>query len=136
MTPEDVVDVLTKAAAFDQRTVGEADVLAWHEVLHRCDRDDALAAVTRHYTDSRERIMPADVVRLARVVREERQRQLARHEVRALPSRFEDDVTRDVRVRDGIAACRDVLRPLMERLAAANDRLKRARLDEQGAPDA
>lgn len=117
MTPEDVVDVLTKAAAFDQRTVGEADVLAWHEVLYRVDREDALAAVTRHYTDSRDRIMPADVVRLARVVKDERQRAIARHEVRALPSRFEDDVTRDIRVKEGVAQCRDVVAIVMRRLA-------------------
>jgi hypothetical protein len=121
VTPEDVVDVLTKAAAFDQRTVGHADVLAWHEVLGRLDRDDALTAVTRHYTESRERVMPADVVRLARVVREERRRETVRSDVLALPSRYEDDVTRDLRIREGVTQCRDVIAAVMERLAAKRD---------------
>jgi hypothetical protein len=126
VTPEDVVDVLTKAAAFDQRTVGRADVLAWHEVIGRLDRDDALAAVTRHYTESRDRVMPADVVRLARVVREDRRRLEARSEALALPSRYEDDVTRDIRIKEGVAQCRDVLAAIMARLQAKREAIPAA----------
>lgn len=61
MTPADAARVLAKAAAFDQRTVGEADVRAWHEALSDLDAGDALAAVTRHYRQRTERIMPAHV---------------------------------------------------------------------------
>jgi hypothetical protein len=74
VTPEDVVDVLTKAAAFDQ---------------------------------------------LARVVREERRRETGRSDVLALPSRYEDDVTRDLRIQEGVTQCRDVITAIMERLAAS-----------------
>lgn len=76
MTPEDIIDVLAKAAAFDNRTVGKADVLAWHEVIGDLDRDDALAAVARFYgTVTERRLMPGDVRTLAgEIVRERRRR--------------------------------------------------------------
>jgi len=117
MTPEDVIDVLAKAAAFDQRTVGQADVLAWHEILQRLERDDALAAVTRHYAESRERLMPADVLRHARSVREDRRGREKAAEPLALPSRYETDEERNLRIKEGVAQCRDVLQPVMDMLA-------------------
>lgn len=104
MTPGDIARVLAKAAAFDQRTVGEADVLAWHEALSDLDASDALAAVTRHYARDTARLMPAHVRAEARAVRDERRREQV-HDVRALPSRFESDDDRADRVRRGIAAC-------------------------------
>lgn len=131
MTPEDIVDVLTKAAAFDQRTVGEADVLAWHEVLHRLDLADALAAVSRHYTESRERIMPADVVRLVRAIREERARIERRHEVRELPGKFEDDAGRDARLKAGTAKVRKVIAPIVARLSMPG--FERTKREARGA---
>jgi hypothetical protein len=75
VTPEDIIDVLAKAAAFDNRTVGKADVLAWHEVIGDLDRDDALAAVARFYGAVTERrIMPGDVRTLAGEIQRERRR--------------------------------------------------------------
>jgi hypothetical protein len=68
----EVVDVLTKCAAFDQRTVGETDVLAWHEVLGSLEIRDCLDAVTTHYTHESKRAMPADIRTLALVIRDER----------------------------------------------------------------
>lgn len=109
MTPEDVVDVLSKCSAFDQRTVGEVDVIAWHEVLCRVDRDDALAAVARHYAESSARAMPADILRQSRVARDERKRLESRAEPRELPSRFEADPDRVRRIVEGIAAARSIL---------------------------
>lgn len=82
MTPGDVVRVLTKAAAFDQRTIGEADVLAWHEALSDLDAADALAAVTRHYSTTEQRIMPVHVRRLAREVAAARREAIERDEAR------------------------------------------------------
>lgn len=117
MTPEDVIDVLAKAAAFDQRTVGQADILAWHEILQKLDRDDALAAVTRHYAESRERIMPADVIRHARSFREDRRGREKATEPRALPSRFESDEERNLRIKEGVAHCKDVIKPVLDMLA-------------------
>jgi hypothetical protein len=59
MTPGDTARLLAKAAAFDQRTIGAADVAAWHEAVGDLDAGDALAAVTRHYQRTDQRIMPS-----------------------------------------------------------------------------
>lgn len=72
MTPGDVGRVLAKAAAFDQRTVGEADVLAWAEVIGDLDAADALEAVSRHYGETDRRLMPVHIRDQARRVRLER----------------------------------------------------------------
>lgn len=74
MTPGDVARVLAKAAAFDQRTIGEADVAAWHEAVGDLDAADALAAVTRHYRQSRDRLWPADLRRHVEELDRERRR--------------------------------------------------------------
>lgn len=79
MNPIDIANVLAKAAAFDQRTVGQADILAWHEALHDLDAADALAAVTRHYSSSEQRIMPVHVRRIATELRRQR-RELEREQ--------------------------------------------------------
>ena len=101
MTHDDVVDVLAKAAAYDRRKVGETDVLAWHEIISRWDRGDALAAVTRHYTETSEWMMPADLVRHIKALREERRRETRSEPLAlALPGKFEDDPDRDRRITD------------------------------------
>lgn len=82
MTPADVIDVLTKCAAYDQRTVGEADVMAWHEILGRVERADALEAVRVHYAETRDRAMPADIRKLAATIRDARQGRERQHERR------------------------------------------------------
>lgn len=74
MTPADTGKVLMKIAAYDQRTVGAADIAAWHEVIGGMELADALAAVTRHYASSEQRIMPVHVRRLATDIRRERHR--------------------------------------------------------------
>jgi hypothetical protein len=79
MNPVDIASVLAKAAAFDQRTVGQADILAWHEALSDLEPADALAAVTRHYASSEQRIMPVHVRRHATELRRQR-RELEREE--------------------------------------------------------
>lgn len=120
MTPDETALVLAKAALVDMRTIGEEDVLAWHELLHRIDFPDALDAVRRHYSESRDRLMPADVIRLARLAREERRR-LEQHEVRALPGRYEDDAERDERKRVGMAKLRAVVAPLVARMSIGRE---------------
>lgn len=102
MNAEEISDVLAKAAAFDQRTVGAADILAWLEVVGDLDRADALEGVARHYRETSNRMMPADLRRHVKAIREERQRR-APHEIRELPSRFEADDIRDQRLREGLA---------------------------------
>lgn len=74
MTPGETARVLAKAAAFDQRTIGESDVLAWHEALADLNGADALNAITQHYATSDQRIMPVHVRRLATDIRRERHR--------------------------------------------------------------
>lgn len=115
----EVALVLTKAAAYDRRTVGEADARAWHEVLGDVELVDALAAVARHYRDSTDWLMPAHLRRLATAHRTERRRvEGAKSEALALPSRYEDDDDRAVRVKRGMAGLRPVLEAIQARLAA------------------
>lgn len=63
MTLDEVARLLGKCAAFDQRTVGRADVLAWHETIGDLDPETALRAVSRWYRDNDERINPASLRR-------------------------------------------------------------------------
>lgn len=62
MNLAEAADVLAMAAAFDSRTVGKADILAWHAVIGHLDAAEARDAVVAHYTDTRDRIMPVDVL--------------------------------------------------------------------------
>lgn len=73
LTPGDTARVLAKIAAFDQRTVGAADIAAWHEVIGHLDIGDCLNAVALHYREQSTRAMPADVRRLALAIRDTRQ---------------------------------------------------------------
>lgn len=74
MNRAQIAALLGLAAARDYRKVGETDVLAWHEDLHDLDFDDAREAVSRHYRESTERLMPAHVRRIvAQIARERRQ---------------------------------------------------------------
>lgn len=61
MTPSQTAELLTFCAAFDRRTIGKADVLAWHTVLADIDYDAARHAVTAHYATETRWIMPADI---------------------------------------------------------------------------
>jgi len=55
--------VLGKAAAFDQRTLGDADVEAWRECLgDKVDFDTAMERVTQHYRVSADRLMPVHLL--------------------------------------------------------------------------
>lgn len=73
--------LLGLAAARDQRTVGEADVLAWHEDLTAADidYDDAKQALSRFYVEmaareprDRYRASSTDIIALVRKLRTER----------------------------------------------------------------
>lgn len=75
MTPDQTVDLLTACAAFDRRTVGKSDVVAWHAIVGDLPFDLAQEAVFAHYRESREFIMPADVrTRVKRKQRDEQDR--------------------------------------------------------------
>ena len=101
MTPADMADVLSAAGIYDERTIAEADVAAWHAAAGQYDREDALAAVVRHYTDSTEWMKPAHLKQHILAIRNERASR-QQHPVRELPSRFEADDVRDTRIARGL----------------------------------
>lgn len=74
MTPEEIGRILAAAAARDNRTVGVTDVMAWREDIGDLDYRDALAAVSRHYRESTDRLMPAHVRRLVAQIERDRWR--------------------------------------------------------------
>lgn len=117
MTPAETAKLLAKASAFDQRTVGTADVAAWHEVLADVDFTDALVAVSRHYAEHVERLMPAHVRAHVKTIRAQR-RAVEHHEVLALPGRFDPDPGRDARIARGLSRCSAILAPLLAELAS------------------
>lgn len=108
MNKAEVALILAAAAARDLRTVGDADVLAWHDDLHDITYPDARDALKRHYRDSTDRIMPAHIRHHVRAIRDEHRRQAA-HPARALPSRYETDTTRDARAARGAELCRQAI---------------------------
>lgn len=74
--------VLAKAQLFDARVVTDpATILAWAEVLQptRLTLDDLLPAVVVHYSTSTTRVMPADVIRIGRERRRDRQARSGEH---------------------------------------------------------
>ena len=61
MTLDETIDLLATCAAYDRRTIGKTDAVAWHAVVCDLPFADAQQAVFAHYSESREWIMPADV---------------------------------------------------------------------------
>jgi hypothetical protein len=73
MTPADAAELLTLCAAFDRRTVGEADARAWAAALNAVPLDDdARAAVARHYAETDRWITPAHVLQQRAKIRRDR----------------------------------------------------------------
>lgn len=65
--------MLGQMQAYDQRTVGESDVIAWHALLADAPFEDCQEAVRRHYAENTDRIMPAHVRRIVRGIHGERE---------------------------------------------------------------
>lgn len=72
MSKTDTLDVLTAIAAYDLRTIGEADVTAWHLAINELPKDLALEAVVIHHKVSTDRIKPANVLGIAKSIRRDR----------------------------------------------------------------
>ena len=81
ITPQEIGDVLAMAAARDQRTVGDGDILAWYDDLNAAGITfaDARQALSRFYVqqagipaDRRFRITTPDLIELVRKTRRER----------------------------------------------------------------
>lgn len=71
MTPAETAELLGFCAAFDRRTVGKADVLAWQTVLADLPFDAARQAVIQHYATETRWIMPANIRNAVRAARAE-----------------------------------------------------------------
>lgn len=82
ITFDEIGRLLGLAAARDQRTVGDADILAWHDDLNAAGItfDDAKTALTRFYavdmaalkSEHRRRVTSPDLIDLVRKIRAER----------------------------------------------------------------
>ncbi|KAB7834049.1 zinc finger domain-containing protein [Streptomyces mobaraensis] len=73
MTPADAAELLTLCAAFDRRTIGEADARAWAYALRDVPLDDDTRdAVADHYGRTEEWITPAHVRTVRARVRADR----------------------------------------------------------------
>lgn len=74
MNRAEAAQLLTMAAAYDARTIGEADVIAWHAVLQDVDFADAQTALVDHFRISTYRLMPAHICQGVKAMRAERLR--------------------------------------------------------------
>src|SRR5215472_3174449 len=72
MTKAEVARLLAVAAAFDQRTSGEEDDMAWLAAVGDLNFGDAREAVIAHYRDSTERIMPGHIRQRVKAMRADR----------------------------------------------------------------
>lgn len=73
MNLQETANVLGFAQAFDNRTVGEANVRAWHYSLRGLNSGDVLEAIRRHYATETAWIMPAHINRLVDEIARERE---------------------------------------------------------------
>lgn len=84
MNVQQTAAVLAKAAAVDNRDVGQAAVMAWHEIIGDLDLAECLEAVARHRRDSPGVYLePGHVRRIAKVIRDENRKGDV---IRALPA--------------------------------------------------
>ena len=108
MTPADAAELLSIAAAFDRRTIGVMDAVAWADALDGLDPRECVDAVRGHFRDSTAYLMPAHVrerVLTARGVRVERERSAG--VVRAIESAR--SLSDPVRAHEGYLAASRVL---------------------------
>lgn len=69
MTKGDVGRLLSYMASFDKRTIGDSDILAWHEVLpEHLTYAKAREAVRLYYQQNTTPVMPAQVIQLAKTI--------------------------------------------------------------------
>jgi hypothetical protein len=68
----EIATILGLCASYDRRTVGEADVAAWLQVLGNLRYEDASEAIVLHYTRTREFIMPSEIIAEVKRIRNKR----------------------------------------------------------------
>lgn len=74
MSPEEIIDLLSVITAYDHRTVGDGDVEAWRLALDdphvpNMGLEECVDAVVLHYRDTREWIMPSNVIQCVKAQR-------------------------------------------------------------------
>ncbi len=73
MNATEMGKLLGFAAVFDNRTVGDADIIAWLEAIGDLPFSDARAAVAAHYRNEPDRrLMPAHVLQGVKAMRRDR----------------------------------------------------------------
>jgi hypothetical protein len=106
ITPEEIIDLLTLAAAVDSRDVSQADVAAWHMVIGALPFADALQALVEHYRKSRFSVMSADLRQGVKAIRRTRLEHAPipapRPELTDSPSQYHSELQRMIReIADG-----------------------------------
>lgn len=86
MTREEVAFLLGIIATFDRRTVGEAEVISWHQLLERHQIGDAVEAVRRHFKHSDKFLMPVHLIEGMKAVRADRHEQTRHAEISGRPA--------------------------------------------------
>lgn len=72
MTNAEVTELLSTLQPYDQRSVGETDVIAWHGALGDLRFEECRDAVLAHYRESTDRVMPAHIRRRVSLARQDR----------------------------------------------------------------
>lgn len=72
MNLSETARLLSTIAAFNNRTIGEGDVVAWQSVLSDVPLADAEEAVRRHFAEQTDWLMPAHIRRGVRDIQRER----------------------------------------------------------------
>lgn len=64
LTLDEANNVLTLAASFDKRTIGELDITMWQQALRGLDFEACAAAVIKHYSTTTDYLLPVHISRL------------------------------------------------------------------------
>lgn len=112
MNRAEIAQLLGLAAARDRRTVGTADVAAWFEDLGDLDFVDARTAISRHFRETTDWLMPAHIRRhVAAIVRDRKRAQREHAEQLAIETERADPTRQDrsAAVSDVISRLRAIL---------------------------
>lgn len=87
MNRAECAQLLTVISSYDRRTLGEADVIAWHGAIGDMSFEECRDATVKHYALQTDWLMPAHIRRLTLAARQDAA-------MRALPSNPNDLVTK------------------------------------------
>lgn len=111
MNLEETDRLLTLIQNVDKRRIDDATVLVWHEILGELAFADCVVAVTTHFRESTDYLMPAHIVRGAREIdrkriREERARLAIEQAPETDPRPLSD---RSAEIREFVEGVRSIL---------------------------